>query len=294
MANLYTHQGENVRKTIFLMGGFLVFLIGLGWVFAQALQSPGILYFAVMLAVVMNLISYWKSDAIALALSRAKPVTREEQTELYRIVENLSITAGLPLPRIYLIEAYQINAFASGRDAKHATVAVTTGALARLSKTELEGVLAHELSHIGNRDILISTVVVVLGGIIALMSDFFLRSLWFSGGRRDNRNGGGIFLIIGLVAALIAPIAATLIRLAISREREFLADASGAMLTRYPEGLASALEKIGADSSALPGAKSGTAHLYISNPFKSGGTFLKLFQTHPPIEERVQRLRGEV
>src|SRR3989338_1605084 len=287
MANLYTHQGENVRKTIFLMGGFLVFLIGLGWVFAQALQSPGILYFAVMLAVVMNLISYWKSDAIALALSRAKPVSREEQTELYRIVENLSITAGLPLPRIYLIEEYQINAFASGRDAKHATVAVTTGALARLSKTELEGVLAHELSHIGNRDILISTVVVVLGGIIALMSDFFLRSLWFSGGRRDNRNGGGIFLIIGLVAALIAPIAATLIRLAISREREFLADASGAMLTRYPEGLASALEKIGADSSALPGAKSGTAHLYISNPFKSGGTFLKLFQTHTPIEERV-------
>ena len=295
MASLYTHQSENIKKTVFLMGGFLVFVIGLGWLFAQTLQTPQILYVAVILALVMNALSYWHSDKIALALSGARAVTREEQTELYRVVENLCITAGLPLPRIYIIEAQQINAFATGRDAKHAAIAVTTGTLEKLNKSELEGVLAHELSHIGNRDILISTVVVVLAGMIALMSDFFMRSLWFTGGRRDNDRVGGVLMLIGLIVALIAPIAATLIRLAVSREREFLADASGALLTRYPEGLASALEKIASDQTPLPFARSGTAHLYIGDPFKGKtalGFVTKLFQTHPPVEERILRLRN--
>lgn len=291
MVSLYTHQSENIRKTFALMTGFLVLLIGLGWVFSQALQSPAILYFAVILAIIMNVLSYWHSDKITLALSKARAVTREEQTELYRIIENLCITAGLPMPRVYLINAQQINAFATGRDATHAAVAVTVGALSRLDKSELEGVIAHELSHIGNCDILVSTVVVVLAGVVALMSDFFMRSLWWSGGRRDNRDSGGIFLVLGILAAVIAPVAATLIRLAISRQREFLADASGVLLTRYPEGLVSALEKIANDTSPLPSARSGTAHLYISNPFKGGKTLTKLFQTHPPIQERIARLR---
>ncbi len=291
MPSLYTHQSENVRKTVILMTGFLVFIIALGWVFSQALAVPEIIYVAIFVAVIMNVIAYWSSDKIAIALAGAKFVTREEQTELYRIVENLAITTGLPLPKIHIIAAPQINAFATGRDARHAAIAVTTGALQRLDKSELEGVLAHELSHIGNRDILVSTVVVVLAGIIALMSDFFIRSLRFGSNRRGK--AGGVMLIIALVAAILAPIAATLIRLAISRQREYLADASGALLTRYPEGLASALAKISADSELMPRAHSGTAHLYIANPFgKSAKTFVKLFQTHPPIEERIKRLRS--
>jgi len=294
MVNLYTHQSENVRRTFALMGGFFILLIALGWIFGQALETPEILYVGVVLAIVMNVVGYWHSDKIALALSRAKAVTREEQTELYRAVENLSITAGLPMPAVYVIDAPQINAFATGRNKEHATVAVTTGALLRLSKVELEGVIAHELSHVGNRDILVGTVVVVLAGIIALLSDFFIRAMWSGGGRR--REGDGrIFLILGIVAAIAAPIAASLIRLAISRQREYLADASGAMLTRYPEGLASALEKIAADGEPMPHAHTGTAHLFISNPFKGGGKMLtKLFMTHPPVEERIQRLRGGV
>lgn len=293
MASLYTLETENVRKTFVLMGGFLVFLILLGWIFSQALQSPIILYIAVVLAVVMNVVGYWKSDAIALSLSGAKPVTREEATDLYRVIENLSITAGLPMPRVYLIDAPQINAFATGRDKEHAAVAVTTGALNRLERSELEGVIAHELSHIGNRDILVSTVVVVLAGIVAIMSDFFLRSMWWGNRRRSDRDGGGgLMLIIGILAALLAPFAATLIRLAVSRQREFLADADGALLTRYPEGLARALEKIQADPATLPMARSGTAHMYISNPFK-GLHVSRLFMTHPPLSERIERLRGE-
>lgn len=293
MASIYTHQSENVRKTFLLMAGFLVFVIALGWIFSRALGNPGILYVAIIVALVMNVTSYWFSDTVAIKLSRARPVNREDAKEYYRVVENLSITAGLPLPKLYVIDAAQINAFATGRDAKHAAVAVSTGALERLTPVELEGVLAHELSHIGNKDMLVSTVVVVLAGVIALMSDFFIRSLWW-GGKRDNDKATGALMLLGLVAAILAPIAATLIRLAVSRQREFLADASGAMLTRYPEGLASALEKIAQDTATMPGARSGTAHLYLANPFKGGGRFMvKLFMTHPPIMERIARLRGE-
>lgn len=276
---------------------FLILIIFIGWLFGYVYNSPGILYFAVILAVGMNFFAYWYSDKVALAMSRAKPASRETHLELFRIIENLSITAGLPMPRVYIIHSPQINAFATGRNPKHAAVAVTEGALMKLNRMELEGVMAHELSHIGNRDILISTVVVVLAGLIAILADWFLRmSIWGNLGRSDNnRQGGAIILLLGIAVAILMPLIATVIRLAVSRKREFLADASGALLTRYPEGLASALEKISRDEAPLHSAHAGTAHLFISNPFKGKektNWFAQLFMTHPPIEERVRILRG--
>lgn len=267
----------------------------MGWLISYFLQSAGILYFAIGLALVMNLVAYWQSDKIALAMSGAKAIKREENLYLYRMVENLCITAGLPMPRIYLINSSQINAFATGRDSKHAAIAVTTGALQKLQNEELEGVLAHELSHIGNRDILVSTIVVVLAGVIAIIADWFLRISLF-GGHGDNDNRGGVLvLVIALIMAVLAPLAAMLIQMAVSRKREYLADASGALLTRYPNGLASALEKIGDDHSHLQHAHNATAHLFIANPFKGkeGANWLvKLFSTHPPLADRVRILRG--
>lgn len=297
MSTLWTQRDSNIRKTWFLMTVFLVLIILIGWLFGFIYDSPEILYFAVGLSLFMNFFAYWYSDKVALAMSGTKPASRETHLELFRIIENLSITAGLPLPRLYVIHGGQINAFATGRDPKHAAIAVTEGALMKLNKTELEGVLAHEFSHIGNRDILISTVVVVLAGLIAILADWFLRmSLWGSFGRdNDNRQGGVIVLLFGLIIAIIMPIVATVIRLAVSRKREFLADASGALLTRYPDGLADALEKIADDETPMRYAHSGTAHLFISNPFKGKqktNWFAKLFMTHPPVEERIKILRG--
>ncbi|HLD70822.1 MAG TPA: M48 family metallopeptidase, partial [Negativicutes bacterium] len=298
MASLYTHADENTRKTWFLITGFFVFVIAVGWLFSYVLESPVLLVFAVFLSVTMSVGSYWFSDKIVLSMAGAHLIEKKDNPELYRLVENLAITAGLPLPKIYIINEAQLNAFATGRDKNHAVVAVTAGLLARLNKTELEGVLAHELSHIGNKDMLIGTVVVVLAGVVALLADFFLRISFFGGGRRRDSNNnqmGAILLVVGIVAAILAPLAATLIKLAISRKREFLADASGALLTRYPEGLASALEKISADVTPMRSAKSATAHLYIDSPFnekQSENWFVKLFSTHPPIEERIRNLRG--
>jgi len=272
----------------------LVFVIGLGYLFSYILNSPAILYGAIIFSVLMNFIAYWQSDKIALAMSSARPVSREENVRLYRVIENLSITAGLPMPRLYIIPAAQINAFATGRNAQHAAVAVTQGALEQLDDNELQGVLAHELSHIGNRDILVSTVVVVLAGLIAIMADWFLRITYW-GGRDNDRQGNSAALLLGIVAAILAPLAATLIQLAVSRKREFLADASGVLLTRYPEGLARALEKIEHDQTPLRTARSATAHLFLSNPFKGRertSWFAKLFMTHPPLEERIAILRG--
>ena len=276
---------------------FLVLIIGLGWIFSYLLQSQAILYGAVILSLFMNFFAYWYSDKVALAMSGAKPALRERHLELFRIIENLSITAGLSLPRIYVIPGMQINAFATGRNPKHAAIAVTEGALIKLEKNELEGVLAHELSHIGNKDILVSTIVVVLAGVIAIMADWFMRVSFWGGLRNDdNRSSGGAFMIIlGLLVSILAPLAAMMIQLAVSRKREFLADASGALLTRYPDGLADALEKIGQDNSFMPHAHNATAHLFISNPFRGkqkAGWFAKLFMTHPPIEERIKILRG--
>ncbi len=296
---LYTQKSSNVRKTWLLFTVFLIVVIGIGWAFSRIYANPSILYFAVIFSVLMNIVAYWYSDKIVLKMCRAVPVEHKAAPELYHIVENLSITAGLPMPKIYLIREKQPNAFATGRNPKHAVVAVTEGLLEKLNRSELEGVLAHELSHVGNRDMLLSTVIVVLVGFISIISDMFLRSAFWGGlGRRDDREGGqagAILMIIGIALSILAPIAAMLIQLAISRKREFLADASGALLTRYPEGLASALEKISSDSTPMRVANNTTAHLWLDDPFKGQkktSWLRKLFMTHPPIEERVKALRG--
>ncbi len=296
MPSIYTHADSNNRKTWFLITGFLVFVIAVGWLFSQALQNSAILYLAVFLSIVTSFGSYWWSDKLVLSMAHAKLIEKKDNPELYRIVENLCITAGLPVPKIYIIDESQLNAFATGRNKNHAVVAVTRGLLERLDKTELEGVLAHELSHIGNQDMLLGTVVVVLAGIVSLLANFFLR-ISFSGRSNrdsDNNKAGGLLIILGLLAAILAPIAATLIKLAISRKREFLADADGALLTRYPEGLARALEKIDSDVTPMKVANTASAHLYIDSPFnekQSVNWFVKLFSTHPPIEERIKNLR---
>ena len=280
---------------------FFGFVIGIGWMFSQAYGNPGILYIAVLFSIFMNVISYWYSDKIVLALHRAKPVDLKSHPEVFRILENLTIASGLPMPRFFIIEEAAPNAFATGRNPKHAVVCVTTGLLDILDRSELEGVLAHELSHIGNRDMLVSTVAVVLVGFVSIVSDMFMRSLWFGGfgGRDRDRGSNGIFLIIGIALSILAPLFATLIHLAISRRREFLADTSGALLTRYPDALASALQKIGSYSRPMKTATNATAHLFLENPFGADRNtgrktpwIVKMFSTHPPIEERVRALTG--
>lgn len=275
---------------------FLAIVIFLGWFLSQYYGNPGILYFAVIFSIVMNIGSYWYSDKLVLKLSGARMASRDEFFDFYTITENLSITAGLPVPKLYVIDDISPNAFATGRNKEHAVVAVTTGLLSILNKTELEGVIAHELSHIGNRDTLLSTVIVVLVGFITLLADFFMRSSWL-GDRRDSRSGGqlgGILFVAGIVFTILSPVIATLIQLAISRKREFLADASGALLTRYPDGLASALAKISKHSRPMIKANHATAHLFISSPFggagKVSGFMNKIFSTHPPVEERIKAL----
>ncbi len=294
MATIYTQADKNIRKTWFLITAFLVFIIGLGWVFSRIYQNPGILFFAVIFSLIINVLSFWYSDKIVLALSRAKEIKHQENPELYHIVENLCITAGLPLPKIYLILENQINAFATGRDKNHAVIAITKGALEKLDKTELEGVISHELSHIGNKDMLLMTMVVVLVGFVSIASNWFLRSMWWGGLRRrsDNESGqaGSILALIGIVLAILSPFIALLIQLAVSRKREFLADASGVLLTRYPDGLSNALAKIATDNTPMKSASTATAHLYIANPFR-GKRFLTLFMTHPPVEERIKALK---
>lgn len=294
--NLYTHQDENVAKTWILMAGFFGVVLALGWAVSYYFNNPGILLFAVIFAVGMNVFAYWNSDKVVVAMAGAKPADEQEYRDLHNLVENLAITAGLPKPKLYIISDPAPNAFATGRNKEHAVVAVTTGLLGMMERTELEGVLAHELSHIGNRDMLVSTVAVVLVGFVTLASDFFLRSTMFSSGGRDSDNKGNpVLAIIAVVLIVLAPIVATLMQLAISRKREFLADASGALLTRYPEGLAGALRKIGAYSQPMRRANNATAHLYISNPFGAAamkGGISKLFMTHPPVAERIQALIG--
>lgn len=291
MPSIYTHQSSNVFKTYLLMALFLGLIGAIGYYFSYYYQNPSLFYFAIIFSLVMNFTSYWYSDKIALAVSKARPATREEFFDLYTLTENLSITAGLPMPKIYVIDDPAPNAFATGRDQNHAVVAVTTGLLARLERSELEGVIAHELSHIGNRDILLMSVVVVLVGMVAILSDVFSRSMFWGGGRKNENRSGGILVIIGLLLVILSPIIATLIKLAISRKREFLADASSALLTRYPEGLASALEKISTYKEPMKSASGATAHLFISNPF-GGKSISSLFSTHPPVEKRVAILRG--
>ncbi len=295
---MYNQIAFNKRRTFLLFTLFLFVVIGLGYFFSLYFQSFSILIFAVIFSVVMSWFSYYYSDRVILSISSAKKIDKSDAPDLYRTVENLCITAGLPTPDIYIIPDQAMNAFATGRDPKHATIVVTSGLLQRLDKTELQGVIAHELSHVKNRDILLQTAVVTLVGIIALASRWFLRISFFGGGRRDSGRAGLLLLIIGVILSILAPIAVKLIQLAISRKREFLADASGALLTRYPKGLASALKKISKDSNRLETANEATAHLFISSPFKKaagsnkrGTSWLaNILSTHPPVEQRIKEL----
>jgi heat shock protein HtpX len=298
--NIYRHQSSNIAKTWALLTGFFLLVIGFGWLLAQYFGNPAIVTAAVFISVLMSFMSYWFSDRMVLAMTNARPVARRQAPELYNIVENLAIAAGLPMPTLYIVNDPAPNAFATGRNPAHAVVAVTTGLLERLDRAELEGVVAHELSHIGNWDMLVSTVAAVLVGFISIAGDFALRSMLWGGGRRDRENASGALMaVFAVVGVVLVPIAAMIMQMAISRRREFLADASGALLTRYPEGLASALLKISADPHMPRAATSATAHLWFENPFKADarhgrGTpwFVKLFMTHPPVDERVRALRG--
>lgn len=293
MATIYTQKDANVRKTWFLMTGFLVAVIAIGYAVSWYLGNPVIVYIAVAFALLMNVYSYWFSDKLVLRMTNARPGTKEEFPELYNVVENLSITAGLPMPKIYVVDDAAPNAFATGRDPEHAVVAATTGLLRILDRNELEGVMAHELSHVGNRDMLVMTVAVVLAGFVAMLADFLSRAMFFGG----DRDRSPIFLILGIAGIILAPIAAQLIQLAISRKREYLADASAALLTRYPEGLASALEKISDMHLPMKKASHATAHLFISDPYGGeskrsiGQRINGLFATHPPAADRIRLLR---
>ena len=294
MANLYTQQSTNIRKTWLLMTVFLVLVIAIGYAVAWYLNNPAIIYVAVVFALLMNVWSYWFSDKLVLRMTNAVPADPAQHRDLINIVENLSITAGLPMPKVYVVNDPAPNAFATGRNPEHAVVAATTGLLAILERNELEGVMAHELAHVGNRDMLVMTVAVVLAGFIAILADIFMRALWFGGS--DNKKHPAL-LIVAIAGIILAPIAAQLIQMAVSRKREYVADATGALITRYPEGLASALEKISSANRPMQKASHATAHLFISDPFggnkrtlwqKIGG----LFHTHPPANDRIARLRG--
>jgi heat shock protein HtpX len=298
MATIYTQADSNTRKTWFLLTGFLVFIIAIGWLFSYILEDSAILYIAIIFSIFSSFGSYWWSDKIVLSMYKAHEINHEKNRELYHIVENLCITAGLPVPKIFVIPENQPNAFATGRNAKHAVVAVTQGLLNKLDKSELQGVLAHEMSHIGNKDMLLATIVAVLAGVIAILANMFMRISFWGGNRNSDDskgNAGLILIILGIFAAILAPIAATMVQLAISRKREFLADADGALLTRYPEGLAKALEKISQDAAPMKIKNDATANLFIDSPYKGKqktNWFIKLFMTHPPVEERIKALRG--
>lgn len=294
MANLYQERSNNLWRTWLLMAGFFLLVILVGWGVSYYYGNPSILYIAVAIALSMNVGSYWFSDKLVLAMTNAKPASRQEYFDLYTVTENLAITAGLPMPKLYVVNDPAPNAFATGRDEKHAVVAATTGLLAALNRTELEGVIAHELSHVKNRDMLVMTVAVVLAGFLAIIADIFLRMSLHGGGDRDNSKAGALFAVLAIVGIVLAPIAAQLIQLAISRRREYLADASGALLTRYPDGLASALRKISAYGAPMRSANHATAHLFIGNPFgsRAGKAINGLFATHPPVEKRIERLLG--
>lgn len=297
--SIYSQISANKFKTWVIIILFVVFISTLAYVFGQASGGSSLSYlgFAFVFSGLASFGSYYWSDKMILAMSGAKQIQKNDNPLLFNTIHNLCIGDGLPLPKIYIMEDSAINAFATGRDPKHSVICFTTGALSRLSKTELEGVAAHELSHVKNYDIRLMAIVTILVGIIALFADFFLRSMFW--GRRDRDSGSSqiqaIFLIIGIVLAILSPIIATLIQLSVSRKRELLADASGALLTRYPEGLASALEKIGQDKEPLEAANNATAHLYIANPFKGKDAknwFSSLFDTHPPLAERIKVLRS--
>ena len=301
MPNIYQNIDANKRDTVVIMAIFIVVVSFIGWFVGNVFFGDsgwGFVGFALIVAGISSFFSYYSSDKIVLTISGAKEVPRETNEDLYNLVENVCIAAGLPMPKIYVIDDSAMNAFATGRDPSHAVICFTTGIIdGRLEKRELEGVIAHELSHVGNYDIRLMSIVSVLVGSITLLSDWFTRGFFYGGGRR-RRNGnsevGGLIFVMGIVLVILSPIIAALIKLAISRHREYLADATGALITRYPKGLSNALRKLADDREILEAANGATAHLYITNPLKSdlGGFISNLFSTHPPIEERIKRLEN--
>lgn len=291
---MYNQIAANKRRSWILLGSFLVLVSALGYVISLAVGDQNLFWVIMVGSVIYAAVTYFASAQIALAMSGAREVQKKDAPELYRLVENLAITAGLPTPKVYIIDDPSPNAFATGRDPQHAVVAVTSGILRILDKTELEGVIAHELSHVGNYDIRFMAFVVALVSVVAVISDLFLRMTFWGGFRgRDRDNNGALFMVLGIVGVILAPIVAAILQMAISRRREYLADSSGAMLTRYPEGLARALEKIDAAPKGLEHVSSATSPLYIANPLKGrGGEWLeKMFSTHPPIADRIAKLR---
>jgi len=295
---VYSQISQNKFKTGFIVFFFFVFVSFLVFVIGKGLGYSGfsLFVFAFLLSFVSSFVSYFWSDKIVLALHKATPANRQEHYDLYTVTENLSLAAGIPKPRIYVINDNSPNAFATGRDYKHAIVVVTTGLLQLMDRRQLEGVIAHELSHIKNYDMLLMTIVSVMVGLVVYLTDFLMRSLWFRGHNRDDRSGSGVFLVLSVVLSLLAPLVATLLQLAISRRREFLADASAAYLTRYPQGLASALEKLQNNPQRLKTASNATAHLFIASPLKADcnvkhSWLVNLFSTHPPLSERIAKLR---
>lgn len=288
---MYNQIDSNKRRTWLIIFVFTIFILLIGWFFGYYFEyGYGSVVVALIFATIMTAFSYYGGDKVALLTAGAQAITKDENPYLYRLVENLSIASGVPMPKVHVIPSEAINAFACGRDPQHSSIAVTMGAIHKLENEELEGVLAHELSHIKNYDIRLMTIVIVLVGLISILADWFLRST-LMGGKNDN-NKNGFLMIIGLVLIILSPIIAKLIQLAISRRREYLADASGSLMTRYPEGLAKALEKIKNDDQVLPNASTATAHLYIANPFSASSNWLaKVFSTHPPIDERIKKLK---
>lgn len=287
---MYQQIAANKRKTVLMMCVFVLLVAGLGWLFGEFTGRPAITPFVLIGAIVYAFLSYLSGSRLALAVNGAQEIQKKDNPRLWRIVENLSITEGLPMPRVFIIDDPAPNAFATGRDPNHSVVCATTGLLEIMDDTELEGVFAHELGHVKNYDIRVSMIVFALVAVISLLADIMFRMSWFSS-RDDEDSGNSLFFVLGIAAAILAPIIATLIQLAISRRREYLADATGALTTRYPEGLASALEKIGQAGSAMRRQSTSTAHLFFANPLRGRG-LMNLFSTHPPIEDRIKRLRG--
>lgn len=287
---MYKEISANKRKTVLIMAGFMVLVAGLAWIFGEYTGSPGLTYGVIIGALIYALISYFAGSRMALAINGAHEIKKQDNPRLWRMVENLAITEGMPMPKVYIMDDPAPNAFATGRNPKTSSVAVTTGLLDIMEDNELEGVLAHELGHIKNYDIRVTMIAFALVAVVALIADIMLRMTWFRSSE-NNRNSSQLMLVIGVAAAILAPIAASLIQLAVSRRREFLADATGALTTRYPEGLARALEKIGSYNRPMRRQNSATAHLFFANPLR-GKNISSLFSTHPPIEERIRRLRS--
>lgn len=288
---MYTQISANKRKTLILIASFIILISAVGWVFSQIQNTPVVFIGVLIFAVVYAGLGYYFSAKIALALTGAKSIEKRDNPRLWRLVENLAITSGLPMPKVYIIDDAAPNAFATGRNPDNASVAATTGLLDMMEDDELEGVIAHEMSHIGNYDIRVMSIVIVLVTIVAFVSDIFLRMMIW--GDNDNRGSNPAILLIGIGVAILAPILAMLLRMAVSRQREYLADSSGVLLTRYPDGLARALEKIGSYKRPMRRASNATAHLFIANPLKGKAAkgLSRLFSTHPPVEERVKRIR---